>query len=379
MRCCSWSGPVYVSGFVNLLRDVVPEPAVVPKEAISLTLAFCVLWPSGWLAERRRFRGVMGVMAVGILVHALVGLYQLYAFSHDEFPLLAVFQNPSFKSMESWAVEYARYIKRPCGLFPEPSAMAASLGPFVVVLAGLLLDPGAVSRFGLGRRARGLFAAALAAGFAAAGAVAVGADRRRSWRRCWPSASATRGPGSVRRGRGGPWSSPRRWWRRPGHRPTWRSGRARASTERIESSWGLRATSIVTGLTANTEPFDLAFGVGPGQSTPVVRRLMAGVPKAETQDDMAVWSLTACYYMEEGLVGGVGMLAAGRDGRSRGRAVVGRRARARGFARSGSSGSRSRRAITTFRPSGCSSASCCTGTGSSSSARGPGWRRHEKN
>ena len=44
--------------------------------------------------------------------------------------------------------DYARYIKRPCGLFPEPSAMAASLGPWIVLLAGLLLDPGLRRRLG---------------------------------------------------------------------------------------------------------------------------------------------------------------------------------------------------------------------------------------
>ena len=145
-------GPVYVSGFVNLLRDAVPEVAVVPKEAVSLTLAVCVLWPSGWLAERRRFCGVMGAMAVVILGHTLLGIYQLYVASRTTSShCWPCYRNPSFKAMESWSDEYARYIKRPCGLFPEPSAMAASLGPYVVVLAGLMADPGAVRRFGLGR------------------------------------------------------------------------------------------------------------------------------------------------------------------------------------------------------------------------------------
>ncbi len=301
-------GPVYVSGFVSLLRDAAPEAAVIPKEAVSLTLAFCVLWPSGWLAGGRRFRGVMTATAAAILGHALVGLYQLHAFSNDEFPLLAAFRNPSFKAMESWSDEYARYIKRPFGLFPEPSAMAASLGPFVVVLAGLLADPGAAVRFGLGRKTRALFTAALFAGFlllalsrsgltvavmAAVLAVSLGSARARfraagPWALVAFAATVAAAGGVV----------------------TYLAVRTgSALDQRIESSWGLRAISIVTALTANTDPLDLAFGVGPGQSTPVVRRLLAGVPKAATQDDMAVWSLVAGYYMEHGLVGGAGMLA----------------------------------------------------------------------
>jgi len=32
--------------FVNLLRDTSPEVSVIPKETVSLTLAFCVLWPA---------------------------------------------------------------------------------------------------------------------------------------------------------------------------------------------------------------------------------------------------------------------------------------------------------------------------------------------
>lgn len=301
-------GPVYVSGFVSLLRDAAPEAAVIPKEAVSLTLAFCVLWPSGWLAERRRFRAAMGAAAVAILGHSLVGLYQLHAFSNDEFPLLAVFRNPSFKAMETWSDEYARYIKRPFGVFPEPSAMAASLGPFVVVLAALLADPKAEARFGLGRKTRALFTAALCGGFlllalsrsglavavmGAVLAVSLGHARARC-RAAGPGAilavaATVAAAGGVVAYLGLKTGS--------------------ALDQRIESSWGIRALSIATALTANTDPLDLAFGVGPGQSTPVVRRLMAGVPKAATQDDMAVWSLVAGYYMEHGLVGGAGMLA----------------------------------------------------------------------
>ena len=111
-----------------------------------------VIWPADWLADRDLFREVLAAAGAAIVLHSLIGLYQLYSFSKDQFPLLFLYVNPSFLSMEEWGHDihdYARYVKRPCGLFPEPeSAMAASLGPWIVLLAGLLLDPGLRRRLG---------------------------------------------------------------------------------------------------------------------------------------------------------------------------------------------------------------------------------------
>lgn len=41
----------------------------------------------------------------------------------------------------------------------------------------------------------------------------------------------------------------------------------------------------------------------------VVRKLLAGVPRPKDQDDMAIWSLVVCYYMETGLLGALAMFA----------------------------------------------------------------------
>src|SRR5262249_10115515 len=51
------------------------------------------------------------------------------------------------------------------------------------------------------------------------------------------------------------------------------------------------------------EAASLAFGVGPGQSPPIIGRAMAGVPIPEDEGSLAIFSLTVCYYMETGLLG----------------------------------------------------------------------------
>jgi hypothetical protein len=133
--------PVYLSALVNSMLDSTPSAALLPKESVSLTLAMLPLWPADRVTQRGLFRDLLAAVCAAIVVHSLIGLYQVYSFTHDEFPLLFLYQNPSFKSMELWAPSYARFMKRPCGLFPEPSAMGASLGPWLVLLAGLLIDP----------------------------------------------------------------------------------------------------------------------------------------------------------------------------------------------------------------------------------------------
>src|SRR5262249_47179388 len=47
----------------------------------------------------------------------------------------------------------------------------------------------------------------------------------------------------------------------------------------------------------------------PGQSGPIIRRQLAGVPIPDDEGELAIFSLTVCYYMETGLVGGMAMLA----------------------------------------------------------------------
>jgi hypothetical protein len=90
-------------------------------------------------APRHALAMLVGV-AFAILVHVAVGLLQLYSFSSGVFPLAEIYVNPSFLSVQDNAQTIARWIQRPFGLFPEPSAMSCSLAPFVLFFAAVGLD-----------------------------------------------------------------------------------------------------------------------------------------------------------------------------------------------------------------------------------------------
>jgi hypothetical protein len=265
-----------------------------------------ILWPTEWTSHPRLFATVLGAASAAILVHATLGLYQVYSFTNDEFPLLFLYRNPSFKSMEEWAPIYALYIKRPCGLFPEPSAMTASLGPWLVLLTGLLLDP--ASGRAIGWRNRRLAGLAVGGGFllvalsrsgatfaimAAVAALCLG--KARAWVAAFGLGRLALVSGvllavvavvafAV-------------------------SQLSGSFEDRVETSWGLRGLSIWAGLTNNADLATLPFGVGPGQSTPIIRQKLAGVPLPNDQEELSVFSLTVSYYMEMGLVGAMAMLA----------------------------------------------------------------------
>jgi hypothetical protein len=85
-------------------------------------------------APRYSLELLSGIAAATIL-HAAVGLWQLYAFDNGDFPLFRLYVNQSFLSVQASAGVIANYTKRPFGVFPEPSAMSSALAPFVLFWA----------------------------------------------------------------------------------------------------------------------------------------------------------------------------------------------------------------------------------------------------
>lgn len=135
------------------------------KAVLTYALPCVTLLPAMYYAPRRSLQMMTGV-ALATILHVLVGCWQQYAFlTGGQFPLLFLYQNPSFLSVAEQADTIVRYIQRPFGLFPEPSAMSSSLAPWVLIwiaeMCGLL-------RFSVtpGRFQRCLFALAALGGLA---------------------------------------------------------------------------------------------------------------------------------------------------------------------------------------------------------------------
>jgi hypothetical protein len=82
-------------------------------------------------APRYALRMLTGIALVTLL-HVAVGLWQIRGFSTGDLPLYRLYVNPSFLSVQANADTIARYVRRPFGLFPEPSAMSSSLAPWVL-------------------------------------------------------------------------------------------------------------------------------------------------------------------------------------------------------------------------------------------------------
>lgn len=90
------------------------------------------------------FRNVSALLvgvSFGVLLHVSIGVYQVFSFQHEVFPLIWLYQNPSFSAFDQdFAQTVALYIQRPFGLFPEPSAMATSIGPWLLLFFAYSLN-----------------------------------------------------------------------------------------------------------------------------------------------------------------------------------------------------------------------------------------------
>jgi len=101
------------------------------KSLIVSALTGVALMATQRVAPRQCLQLLAGI-ASATIVHAGVGLWQLYGFAHGQFPLLGLYVNPSFFSVQDNVHTIVRYIRRPFGLFPEPSAMSSSLAPWAI-------------------------------------------------------------------------------------------------------------------------------------------------------------------------------------------------------------------------------------------------------
>lgn len=102
------------------------------KNGIDWALAMLAMTVTQLVSPRQSLMLLTGIAAAMVL-HVLVGIWQYFAFAAGTFPLLDLYVNQSFLSVQDNVDVIVRWIQRPFGLFPEPSAMASSLAPWIVL------------------------------------------------------------------------------------------------------------------------------------------------------------------------------------------------------------------------------------------------------
>lgn len=140
-----------VPGFVSLALVVIlgraSNPTIAVGTFVTAFLVVACLPGFGLLASRRSdYQWLVPPVAIALIAHAAIATIQWLAFQRGDFPFTALFVNRSFADLQSLTEEWALYVQRPMGLFPEPSAAAAVIGPWSALLLITALDRGAKYR-----------------------------------------------------------------------------------------------------------------------------------------------------------------------------------------------------------------------------------------
>lgn len=130
-----------VGSVVASLLVVAVSPGTVPALgtaafyglALSPVLAAAAWGPRLWNP------GLLIGVSCAFVGHAAMGLVQQVGFARGYFPLQQLFVSDVFALPTANPQLYVRFVARPFGWFPESSAMAASVGPWIVLFVALLL------------------------------------------------------------------------------------------------------------------------------------------------------------------------------------------------------------------------------------------------
>lgn len=276
--------------------------ALVGDGTVELCLKATPLWALSLLtmvavqlyAPRYGLHLMLGI-AMAAVIHVAVGMWQLHGFSTGQLPLTELYINPSFLTVQDRAKIIARYIQRPFGLFPEPSAMSSCLAPWVLLW---LANVSGLVRFNRETKTwhRALFAVAALGGLLlivlsrsghAVFVVAGAAVLFLVWLKNSSSSARTYAVLVLVAGV----ALPALVWL------TFTAMQERAKDAVVgNDSWADRATSLVLGfqLLVRRGGGSLVFGLGSGQTADMLWNL-TGLE--------AVWSVLLTYVYETGLVG----------------------------------------------------------------------------
>lgn len=273
------------------------------KASFVMAMSCLTILAAQYYAPRHALSLLTGI-AWATLLHVAVGLWQFRCFASGDFPFYRLYVNPSFLTVQGNAEIIAKYIQRPFGLFPEPSAMACSLAPWVLFWAAHLL--GVIQlRQQPSRRQKALFTSAAAGGLllmilsqsghaiiTLAGLSVIGLlwiVRAKATTKTFLTLLSVIGillPLVI-------WLA-----------IVSLSDRFEGKSSMGNSSWGDRSASLVIGfkVVAQSDPITGVFGIGPGRISPAVMRV-SGLE--------AVWSVLLSYIYETGLIGGLAVGAVG--------------------------------------------------------------------
>lgn len=136
-------GPLLISAVINEITMSTISSMIMLKTIASRILIFMVFFVGGNLIKKGNIQNLLYGASWAIFIHSLIGFFQIICFKLNVFPLkmAILYQNPTFPISQKTISTYVLYIKRPMGLFPEPSAMASSIGPWIVLLVGIILYP----------------------------------------------------------------------------------------------------------------------------------------------------------------------------------------------------------------------------------------------
>jgi hypothetical protein len=287
--------PPLISGFVVLLLGSALAPDVVPKAIVSLAMAFIVLVPARHLIRAGHDAQLLLGAALAVLVQSALGAYQSIAFDHGTFPFAGLMAtNPGQAMTPDQMDVYVEYIQRPFGLFAEPSAMAACMGPWLSIISTALFTGRSPSR-----RQGAILALALASGLALvvtsrsgqAAPTVAGAAVPAVWAAFSSRRSALTRAATLLLGVGIACAA-----------TVWLMNNAAARFNYSQNeSWQGRLESIELAVESLQSSDHLLVGVGPGQS---VAHLKSTPLRDQAYGEIgAVASITLAYAMETGLLG----------------------------------------------------------------------------
>lgn len=133
--------PSIISFISNLLFYRAIDEMVMIKSFVFFSIVLSVLLFSGIIVNLNNWKPILYGSIIAIIIQSIFGAIQYYFFRMGIFPFRFLFElNPGLSAISKVAFDHAIYNKRIFGWFPEPSAMAAALGPWLILIIIIFMN-----------------------------------------------------------------------------------------------------------------------------------------------------------------------------------------------------------------------------------------------